>query len=207
MSYNLINMNPWITRKAWEKNFFFFFHFIQVCWSVYSVYVFRSCPVVIYTILVRKHSASVTMLKKNTTTINRCNITLVEFKSFVMSNNAFGNVFCNSQKSFLTSLRCSCPKNRGYLSCFQLNNSIDSFYDEVNYKRLELTLCSMSRNVNYKANLTSYLLPCCRAIMELMKCQHLVRSHVRDLMALYHKDRAKEKERLLLSKLVTISSK
>ena len=29
--------------------------------------------------------------------------TLAEFKSFVMNNKAFGNLFCNSQKSFHTS--------------------------------------------------------------------------------------------------------
>ena len=29
--------------------------------------------------------------------------TVTEFKSFVMNNKAFGNLFCNSQKSFHTS--------------------------------------------------------------------------------------------------------
>ena len=40
-------------------------------------------------------------------------LTMVEFKSFVMNNNAC-NVFYNSQKSFRIFLRCSSPNNRGY---------------------------------------------------------------------------------------------
>ena len=37
------------------------------------------------------------------TTSERSSNTLAEFKSFVMNNKAFGNLFCNSQKSFHTS--------------------------------------------------------------------------------------------------------
>ena len=50
--------------------------------------------------------------------------TVAEFKSFVMNNKAFGDLFCNSQKSFHTSLRSSDSKNRGYQSFFKLNNGI-----------------------------------------------------------------------------------
>ena len=50
--------------------------------------------------------------------------TLAEFRSFVMNNKAFGNVFCNSQKSFHTSPGSSNSNNRGYLSFFKLNNGI-----------------------------------------------------------------------------------
>ena len=45
-------------------------------------------------------------------------ITVAEFKSFVMNNKAFGNVFCNSQKSFHTSPGSSDSNNRGYRSFF-----------------------------------------------------------------------------------------
>ena len=48
--------------------------------------------------------------------------TLAEFKSFVMNNKAFGNLFCNSQKSFHTSPGSSDSNNRGYRSFFKLNN-------------------------------------------------------------------------------------
>ena len=50
--------------------------------------------------------------------------TLAEFRSFVMNNKAFGNLFCNSQKSFHTSPRSSDSNNRGYRSFFKLNNAI-----------------------------------------------------------------------------------
>ena len=49
---------------------------------------------------------------------------LAEFKSFVMNNKAFGNLFCNSQKSFHTSPGSSDSNNRGYRSFFRLNNGI-----------------------------------------------------------------------------------
>ena len=41
-----------------------------------------------------------------------------------MNNKAFGNLFCNSQKSFYTSPGSSDSINRGYRSFFKLNNSI-----------------------------------------------------------------------------------
>ena len=50
--------------------------------------------------------------------------TMAEFKSFVMNNKAFGNLFCNSQKSFHTSPGSSDSNNRGYWSFFKLNNGI-----------------------------------------------------------------------------------
>ena len=37
---------------------------------------------------------------------------------------AFGNIFCNSQKSFHTSSRSSDSNNRGYQPFFKLNNGI-----------------------------------------------------------------------------------
>ena len=68
--------------------------------------------------------------------------TMAEFKSFVMNNNAFGYVFCSSQKSFHTFLRFSDPNNGDYRSFFRFNNSIliyksyaqarRNFYDFVN---------------------------------------------------------------------------
>ena len=68
------------------------------------------------------------------------NHTVAEFKSFVTNNNAFGNVFCNSQKSFHNFATCSGPLNRGYHSFCQLNNSILIYknikvyiYDFVNW--------------------------------------------------------------------------
>ena len=33
-------------------------------------------------------------------TLNKFTFSVAEFKSFVMNNKAFGNLFCNSQKSF-----------------------------------------------------------------------------------------------------------
>ena len=50
--------------------------------------------------------------------------TLAEFRSFVMNNKAFGNLFCNLQKSFHTSTGSSDSNNRGYRSFFKLNNAI-----------------------------------------------------------------------------------
>ena len=50
--------------------------------------------------------------------------TVAEFRSFVMNNKGFGNLFCNSQKSFHTSPGFSDSKNRGYRSFFKLNNGI-----------------------------------------------------------------------------------
>ena len=50
--------------------------------------------------------------------------TLAEFKSFVMHSKAFGNLFCNSQKSFHTSPGSSDSNTRGYRSFFKLNNGI-----------------------------------------------------------------------------------
>ena len=50
--------------------------------------------------------------------------TMAEFKSFVMNNKAFGNLFFNSQKSFHTSPGSSDSNNRGYWSYFKLNNGI-----------------------------------------------------------------------------------
>ena len=47
---------------------------------------------------------------------------LAEFKSFVMNNKAFGNLFYNSLKSFHTSPGSSDSNNRGYRSFFKLNN-------------------------------------------------------------------------------------
>ena len=41
-----------------------------------------------------------------------------------MNNKAFGNLFCNSQKSFHTSPGSSDSNNRGYRSFFKLNNGI-----------------------------------------------------------------------------------
>ena len=49
---------------------------------------------------------------------------VAEFKSFVMNNKAFGNLFCNSQKSFHTSPGSSDSNSRGYRSFFKLNNGI-----------------------------------------------------------------------------------
>ena len=49
---------------------------------------------------------------------------MAEFKSFVMNNKAFGNLFCNSQKSFHASPGSSDSNNRGYRSFFKLNNNI-----------------------------------------------------------------------------------
>ena len=49
---------------------------------------------------------------------------VAEFRSFVMNNKAFGNLFCNLQKSFHTSTGSSDSNNRGYRSFFKLNNSI-----------------------------------------------------------------------------------
>ena len=51
-------------------------------------------------------------------------VTVAKFKSFVVNNKAFGNVFCNSQKSFHTSPGSSDSNNRGYRSFFKLNNGI-----------------------------------------------------------------------------------
>ena len=50
--------------------------------------------------------------------------TVAEFKSLVMNDKAFGNLFCNSQKSFHTSPGSSDLNNRGYQSFFKLNNGI-----------------------------------------------------------------------------------
>ena len=44
--------------------------------------------------------------------------TVAEFRSFVMNNKAFGNLFCNSQKSFHTSPGSYDSNNRGYRSFF-----------------------------------------------------------------------------------------
>ena len=44
---------------------------------------------------------------------------VAEFRSFVMNNKAFGNVFCNSQKSFHTSPGSSDSNNRGYRLFFK----------------------------------------------------------------------------------------
>ena len=55
---------------------------------------------------------------------------VAEFKSFVMNNKAFGNLFCNSQKSFHTSPWSSNSNNRGYRSFFKLNNGI-SIYKKI----------------------------------------------------------------------------
>ena len=41
-----------------------------------------------------------------------------------MNNKAFGNLFCNSQKSFHTSPGSADSNNRGYRSFFKLNNGI-----------------------------------------------------------------------------------
>ena len=41
-----------------------------------------------------------------------------------MNNKAFGNIFCNSQKSFHTSPESSDLNNRGNRSFFKLNNDI-----------------------------------------------------------------------------------
>ena len=41
-----------------------------------------------------------------------------------MNNKAFGNLFCNSQKSFHTSPGSSDSNNRGYRSFFKHNNGI-----------------------------------------------------------------------------------
>ena len=49
---------------------------------------------------------------------------VAEFKSFAMNKKAFGNVFCNSQKSFHTSPGSSNSDNRSYRSFFQFNNGI-----------------------------------------------------------------------------------
>ena len=61
------------------------------------------------------------------------NYTLAAFKSSLMNNNAFDDVFCNSQKKFHTFLKCSGPNNRGYRPFFQLNNSL------LIYKDLKVT--------------------------------------------------------------------
>ena len=45
---------------------------------------------------------------------------LAEFKSFVMNNKAFGNLFCNSQNNCHTSPGSSDSNNRGYRSFFKL---------------------------------------------------------------------------------------
>ena len=50
--------------------------------------------------------------------------TVAEFRSFVMNNKAFGNLFCNSQKRFHTSPGSSDSNNRGYRSFFKLHNGI-----------------------------------------------------------------------------------
>ena len=50
--------------------------------------------------------------------------TVAEFRSFVMNNKAFGNLFCNSQKSFHTSPGSADSNNRGYRSFFKFNNGI-----------------------------------------------------------------------------------
>ena len=49
---------------------------------------------------------------------------MAEFKSYVMDNKAFSNLFCYSQKSFHTSPGSSDSNNRGYRSFFKLNNGI-----------------------------------------------------------------------------------
>ena len=49
---------------------------------------------------------------------------VAQFKSFVMNNKAFGNIFCNSQKSFHTFPGSSDSNNRGNRSFFKLNNGI-----------------------------------------------------------------------------------
>ena len=41
-----------------------------------------------------------------------------------LNNKAFGNLFCNSEKSFHTSPRSSDSNNRGYRPFFKLNNGI-----------------------------------------------------------------------------------
>ena len=41
-----------------------------------------------------------------------------------LNNKAFGNLFCNPEKSFHTSPRSSDSNNRGYRPFFKLNNSI-----------------------------------------------------------------------------------
>ena len=50
--------------------------------------------------------------------------TVAEFKSFVLNNKAFGNLFCNSQNSFHTSPGSSDSNNRSYRSFFKLSNGI-----------------------------------------------------------------------------------
>ena len=49
---------------------------------------------------------------------------MAEIKSFVMNNKAFGNLLCNSQNSFHTSLGSSDSNNIGYRSFFKLNIGI-----------------------------------------------------------------------------------
>ena len=49
---------------------------------------------------------------------------MAEFRFSVMSNNAFGNVFRNSQKRFHTFARSSGPNDRGHRPFFQLKNGI-----------------------------------------------------------------------------------
>ena len=41
-----------------------------------------------------------------------------------LNNKAFGNLFCNPEKSFHTSPRSSDSNNRGYRPFFKLNNGI-----------------------------------------------------------------------------------
>ena len=59
---------------------------------------------------------------------------MAEFKSFVMNNKAFGNLFCNSRKSFHTSPGSSDSNNIGYRSFFKLNNGICIYKNILNVK-------------------------------------------------------------------------
>ena len=63
---------------------------------------------------------------------------MAEFKSFVMNNKAFGNLFCNSQKSFHTSPGSSDSNNRGYRSFFKLNNGICIYKKKKKKKILDV---------------------------------------------------------------------
>ena len=75
---------------------------------------------------------------------------LDDFKSFVMNNPSYGNVFCNSQKRFHTFLRCSGPNIRRCWSLFRLNKSKKSLKFLIFVNQYDIVARS---NVSYQLRL------------------------------------------------------
>ena len=74
---------------------------------------------------------------------------MAEFKSFVINNNAFGNVFCYSQKSFHTFLRCS-GKTRNF-------NYFVNQYSIVELEQWSISLYFLGRTFSQRCENTFWI--------------------------------------------------